>query len=337
MCNARNHSPSCTCGWGGTGHAGKSPGGWSSQSDIIVNGSSIMWRCYADGFCKPSTCRVCGASVFFVRHNGGSVWFDALGKPWPKHGCFDTHDVQQATERLAKSALNVTSPLYGLVVEVEMAVTDSLDRIIVRCEDDKLTTCYMSSQNSRSSLVGELVVLSRVEEKIVHPNIPASTTFAFPATAEQHYNIGKLYATLGCDSDAIEVFTRCTQLRANFGEAYIEIAKIYEFTRRFYLMGSQMSLQLKKKIVEAYFLAGEAFRNLGKLQEAVEAYRKANLLNPTYPGLCEGLDHCRKKIVPHSHGMRPSTQPEAVSNVQRQRKVQPALNPNYKPKKGSKR
>ena len=31
----------------------------------------------------------CNALVYFVRHNGGSVWLDDLGCPWPKHWCFD--------------------------------------------------------------------------------------------------------------------------------------------------------------------------------------------------------------------------------------------------------
>lgn len=38
--------------------------------------------------CWRTTCPICGAPVFFVRHNGGAVWFDELGKPWEKHGCF---------------------------------------------------------------------------------------------------------------------------------------------------------------------------------------------------------------------------------------------------------
>ena len=32
-------------------------------------------------------CSVCGDRVFFVRHNGGSVWLDDLGPPWPRHPC----------------------------------------------------------------------------------------------------------------------------------------------------------------------------------------------------------------------------------------------------------
>ena len=39
--------------------------------------------------CGPSNCPVCGARVFFIRHNGGSVWLDDLGWPWPIHPCFN--------------------------------------------------------------------------------------------------------------------------------------------------------------------------------------------------------------------------------------------------------
>ncbi len=39
--------------------------------------------------CYLTNCPICRAPVFFVRHNGGSVWLDSpLGPPWPKHGCF---------------------------------------------------------------------------------------------------------------------------------------------------------------------------------------------------------------------------------------------------------
>lgn len=39
--------------------------------------------------CYLTSCPICGEAVFFVRHNGGSVWLDSpLGSPWFKHGCF---------------------------------------------------------------------------------------------------------------------------------------------------------------------------------------------------------------------------------------------------------
>ena len=34
-------------------------------------------------------CPKCGNRAWFLRHNGGSFWVDALGPPWPKHPCFD--------------------------------------------------------------------------------------------------------------------------------------------------------------------------------------------------------------------------------------------------------
>lgn len=41
-----------------------------------------------NGQCHPTTCPECGNSVFFIKHNGGSVWIDPpLGPPWNKHRC----------------------------------------------------------------------------------------------------------------------------------------------------------------------------------------------------------------------------------------------------------
>lgn len=39
-------------------------------------------------YCYPTRCKNCNAQVFFIRHNGGAVYFDALGFPWPKHPCY---------------------------------------------------------------------------------------------------------------------------------------------------------------------------------------------------------------------------------------------------------
>jgi hypothetical protein len=95
MCNAWNHPPGCTCGWGGEGHLGGG-GGWSGdyttptiESFSYREGALTTYRFESD-FCCPTNCPKCGAEVFFIRHNGGSVWVDPpLGWPWPKHGCFD--------------------------------------------------------------------------------------------------------------------------------------------------------------------------------------------------------------------------------------------------------
>lgn len=89
MCNAWNHPQNCTCGWGGEGHSG------SSTFSDFVPVPQRWWprslRNTYDSYDNPNaSCPVCGASVFFYQSpNGGRVFFDELGPPWPKHPCTD--------------------------------------------------------------------------------------------------------------------------------------------------------------------------------------------------------------------------------------------------------
>jgi len=85
VCNAWNHPPDCTCGWGGAGHSGRST-------------DSSNWRVYIpiiqyaiQSFTVPNAkCPVCGEIVFYYWNAfGSSVFFDELGPPWPKHPCTD--------------------------------------------------------------------------------------------------------------------------------------------------------------------------------------------------------------------------------------------------------
>ncbi len=93
MCNAWNHHPDCTCGWGGEGHLGIGGGRLNSNliRDIPLN---TIWS-YSNDYCAPSICPECGDDVFFIRHNDGSVWVDSLGWPWPKHPCMDTQESRE--------------------------------------------------------------------------------------------------------------------------------------------------------------------------------------------------------------------------------------------------
>ncbi len=80
MCNALNHAKNCSCGWGGKGYSKTAN---LEYSHIPLIGKSI------ESYTIPNcSCSVCGALIFFYRSpNGGAVFFDELGPPWPKHGC----------------------------------------------------------------------------------------------------------------------------------------------------------------------------------------------------------------------------------------------------------
>lgn len=94
MCNAWNHSPGCTCGWGGDGHVGHSYGGnyYTHDSSSVMRVTS--WHeasgTYDSYINRNAHCPVCGDNVIFYQSPfGGRVFFDSLGWPWPKHPCTD--------------------------------------------------------------------------------------------------------------------------------------------------------------------------------------------------------------------------------------------------------
>jgi len=81
-CNGYNHGSNCNCGWGGMFHA----------SIRALYASAFEHWGKAESYTVPNArCPVCHANVFFyAAANGGRVYFDELGPPWPKHPCTDT-------------------------------------------------------------------------------------------------------------------------------------------------------------------------------------------------------------------------------------------------------
>ena len=106
MCNAWNHPPGCPCGWGG---------GWQGPSGLTA--VSAMWPARVTNFVNPfASCPVCGAAVFyFESREGGRVFFDSLGPPWPKHPCTDTSRFVSVLP--APSAVPIDPTAYGWHME----------------------------------------------------------------------------------------------------------------------------------------------------------------------------------------------------------------------------
>lgn len=85
LCNAKNHRWNCDCGFGGAKvSVSLQRAGVKSSEDSFI--PTVPRR-----YTKPNErCAFCDAPVFFRRlANGGSVYFDEPGAPWPKHPCTD--------------------------------------------------------------------------------------------------------------------------------------------------------------------------------------------------------------------------------------------------------
>lgn len=129
MCNAWNHRPGCTCGWGGFGHLGG-----RSQYAAFAAGPRT-W----DSYVNPSArCPVCGAAVYFFQSaSGGRVFFDHLGPPWPKHPCTDNgRPLTSLDTRSGSTIPNSAPPPWaeaGWTPLLEVSATD-LTPALIRLE-----------------------------------------------------------------------------------------------------------------------------------------------------------------------------------------------------------
>jgi len=156
MCNAANHLPWCQCGFGGdTGGGFRLP---------LPLPQRIVWQDRETDFSRQTTCPECGSKVYFVRHNGGSVWFDELRPPWPKHGCFDDDGVGRLLRRNLTRTSNASLPaLFGIVTETLALRSARRGRVVVRCSDGSTIDREFESELELSSFVGQVMMIRRTD------------------------------------------------------------------------------------------------------------------------------------------------------------------------------
>lgn len=72
-----------------------------------------------------ATCPKCGAPVYFWKNQAGSkVWFDAPGKPWPKHPCLDVPALSWNTRAAVMRARECAEGPVPAARQVEIAGSD---------------------------------------------------------------------------------------------------------------------------------------------------------------------------------------------------------------------
>lgn len=120
-----NHYSWCTCGW--------------CQKRSRFNNRSVHTRRLAQpwrpgrrglsSYVVPNACcPVCGAFVYFYQSaNGGRVFFDELGPPWPKHPCTDSRAPSYSPSRGISYARRTKWQIDGWVPVIGPTITKKID------------------------------------------------------------------------------------------------------------------------------------------------------------------------------------------------------------------
>jgi len=135
--------------------------GGSARSDVY---DYAGYSRSGESSCFLTKCPACGDGVYFIRHNGGSVWIDPpLGPPWYKHPCMDNTDVVAKGVRsqvVSESALakfgHRDSLIIGIVKEAEASASKLCSLINIEHGRDK--NIVLLVKNNAGFLVGHLVL-----------------------------------------------------------------------------------------------------------------------------------------------------------------------------------
>lgn len=145
-------------------------------------GNTYQWKYAHHDLSRSTVCPICGQTpVYFVRHNGGCAWFDALGKPWPKHPCFDTVEGQpqrsshESSYNRSKFDLNCTEETFrrilphgvaddclgniGVIISSTFSERSFWDVIEVATLNGGSATAEAYSSMNTMDVIGELVWL----------------------------------------------------------------------------------------------------------------------------------------------------------------------------------
>jgi hypothetical protein len=113
-----------------------------------------------DDFTRSTTCPICGATVYFVRHNGGCVWLDSLGWPWPKHPCFDDpNEVVFLTTKTELDKLKVD--YFGIVIETGPNKKSDTYKFKIRCSNNKIVEALFEYHDNAKDWIGQLVIVNK--------------------------------------------------------------------------------------------------------------------------------------------------------------------------------
>ncbi|NUM51235.1 MAG: tetratricopeptide repeat protein [Flavobacteriales bacterium] len=129
------------------------------------------------------------------------------------------------------------------------------------------------------SKASTLVSLARYEEAI--ESFKETMKYEEP-DALCFYNIGECYEKLEDYNNALGYYQRATKLDPYFGDAWMGIAYVYNQTNRLYAAAHyiEKAAEIDNKNEDYLYLYADIKRNLGFIEEAIEAYKTVIQLAP---------------------------------------------------------
>lgn len=116
-----------------------------------------------DSECRLTHCPECGAEVYFIQHNGGSVWIDPpLGWPWYKHPCMDDNlakNPQGSRQAMVDDADdNSSESVIGVVKSCQVSTNRRASCLTVIVGESSIWGLIV--ERDFRSAVGELIIIS---------------------------------------------------------------------------------------------------------------------------------------------------------------------------------
>lgn len=125
---------------------------------------------------RKTKCPKCSEEVYYIKHNGGSVWVDSLGWPWPKHACFDTETSSKLYSFFkSKSYLNNSETITGVVTNVSWTKINGNSRIILNIKHKHgVKEIQIPGSFVANNLNNTLVLVNMKKKKIVFSSFSES-------------------------------------------------------------------------------------------------------------------------------------------------------------------
>lgn len=138
-----------------------------------------------DSECRNTSCPFCKQPVYFIRHNGGSVWIEPpLGPPWECHPCFESERRTAKADNIVSSELLAQVGMIDELITGVVSVCDvGLDRsqTLIEVLVGKDTTVKLLVKGGADSLVGQLVIVA-ADDRLIYQASDVRLCFDVAAT-----------------------------------------------------------------------------------------------------------------------------------------------------------